>query len=157
MELTVSCLPPFAASTLSLTPSPLSSPSMTLVLSLNFIPCFSKIFLVVFEMSASIPGPPIWPRNSTTVTSAPNLDQTEPISRPMMPPPMTIIFLGTFSSAMAPVLVMTFFSSMVRPGNGVASLPVAIMMFLAKRVCSCPSVRLTLISFGPEKAPVPRM
>ena len=42
------------------------------------MPCFSNIFLVVFDISASIPGPPIWPRNSTTVTSDPNLDQTEP-------------------------------------------------------------------------------
>ena len=42
------------------------------------MPCFSNIFLVVFEISASIPGPPIWPKNSTTVTSDPNLDQTEP-------------------------------------------------------------------------------
>ena len=76
--LTVSSFPPFAASTLSLTPSPLASPSSTLVLSLNFMPCFSNIFFVVFEISASMPGPPIWPRNSTTVTSDPNLDHTEP-------------------------------------------------------------------------------
>ena len=42
------------------------------------MPCFSNIFFVVFDISASIPGPPIWPKNSTTVTSDPNLDQTEP-------------------------------------------------------------------------------
>ena len=56
---TVSCLPPLAASTLTLTVSPLSSPSRTFVPSLNFIPCFSNIFFVVFEISASMPGPPI--------------------------------------------------------------------------------------------------
>ena len=76
--LTVSALPPFAASTSSVTFSPLESPFRTFVPSLNFMPCFSSIFLVVFEISASMPGPPIWPRNSTTVTSDPSLDQTEP-------------------------------------------------------------------------------
>ena len=56
---TISSLPPFAASTLTWTVSPLSSPSRTFVPSLNFMPCFSNIFFVVFEISASIPGPPI--------------------------------------------------------------------------------------------------
>jgi len=139
------------------------------------MPCFSNIFFVIFEISASMPGPPIWPKNSTTVTSDPNRDQTEPyidrsvycilpcilgnhtISRPIMPPPMTTILFGTDSRAIAPVLVTTLFSSIVSPGNGVASLPVAIMIFFALSVCSVPSIRLTWTSFSPEKAPVPGM
>lgn len=42
--LTVCSLPPFAASTLSLTVEPLSSPLATFVLSINFIPCFVSVF-----------------------------------------------------------------------------------------------------------------
>ena len=41
----------------------------------------------------------------------------------MIPPPMTIILLGTSCRAIAPVLVMTFFSSISSPGKGVVSLP----------------------------------
>ena len=44
LEHTVSALPPFAASTLIFSDSPLSSPSVTFVLSLNFKPCFVKFF-----------------------------------------------------------------------------------------------------------------
>ena len=73
----------------------------------------------------------------------------------MIPPPMTTIFLGTDSSAIAPVLVTTFFSSIVRPGNGVASLPVAMNIFFPRSVCSPPSIKLTLTSFSPENAPAP--
>ena len=50
----------------------------------------------------------------------------------MIPPPMTVILLGTSFKAIAPVLVITLFSSMVNPGKGVASLPVAMKMFLAR-------------------------
>lgn len=39
--------------------------------------CLARIFWAAFEISASIPGPPIWPKNSTTVTSEPNRLQTE--------------------------------------------------------------------------------
>ena len=45
---TVSSLPPFAASTCSLTVSPCTSAPMTLVLSLNLRPCFAKIFWNAF-------------------------------------------------------------------------------------------------------------
>ena len=152
-----SSLPPLAASTLTLTLSPLSSPLVTFVLSLNFMPCLPKIFCVIFAISASMPGPPICPKNSTTVTSVPSLDQTDAISRPMIPPPITTIFLGISCSAIAPVLVMTFFSSIVKPGKGVASLPVAMMMFLARTLVSPPSFRLTAIVCSSANAPVPLM
>src|ERR1700712_878177 len=76
-KLTSSSLPPLAASTLILTPSPPSSPLRTLVFNLNLIPCLVRIFCVALASSASMPGPPICARNSTTVTSVPNLDQTE--------------------------------------------------------------------------------
>jgi len=64
--------------------------------------------------------------------------QLHTISRPMIPPPMTTIFLGTSFSERAPVLVMILFSSMFRPGKGVDSLPVAMMMFLPRTVSSPP-------------------
>ncbi len=73
-------------------------------------------------------------RNSTTVTLAPRRRQTEPSSRPMTPPPMTTRCSGTFSNARPPVEVTIFFSSMVRPGSGVESEPVAMTMFLAPTV-----------------------
>ena len=48
-------------------------------------------------------GGTILSMNSTTVISAPRRPQTEAISRPMMPPPMTTIFSGTALREMAPV------------------------------------------------------
>lgn len=42
-------------------------------------------------------------RNSTTVTLAPSLAQTDPISKPMYPPPMTMRDFGTSLSTRAPV------------------------------------------------------
>jgi hypothetical protein len=107
---TVSSLPPFAASTLSLMVSfPCSAPK-TFVLSLNLSPCFCRIFWNCFlrdaqpnpgnvghqcgmthPTSASIPAPTA-PRYSTTVTSDPNLDHTDPNSNPMIPPPIITIY-----------------------------------------------------------------
>ena len=37
------------------------------------------------------------------MTLEPNRDQTEPSSRPITPPPITVKFFGTFSSERAPV------------------------------------------------------
>ena len=59
-RLTVSSLPPFAASTLSLTVSPSRSAPRTLVLSLILIPCFCRIFwncLLRILSLASLPLP----------------------------------------------------------------------------------------------------
>ena len=57
--LTVSSFPPLAASTLIFTPSAPDSPEVTLVLSLNLRPCLPRVFWMFFEISWSIPGPPI--------------------------------------------------------------------------------------------------
>ena len=54
----------------------------TLFCILNLMPCFFKIFINSEEISLSMPGV-MWSKNSTTCTSAPNLDQTEPISNPI--------------------------------------------------------------------------
>ena len=89
------------------------------------------------------------------MTSDPNRDHTEPISNPMIPPPMTIIFFGTSVSAMAPVEVMTFFSSIVRPGKGVLSLPVAMKMFFPRTLVSPPSAKFTAIVCSSANVPVP--
>jgi hypothetical protein len=61
--------------------------------------------------SSSMPAPPMPPRNSTTVTSAPSRLQTLPISKPMIPPPMTTILSGTSWSSSAPVELTICFSS----------------------------------------------
>ena len=49
--LTVSSLPPLAASTVVITVSPLRSIEVTLVLSLNLNPCFCRIFWKLFLSS----------------------------------------------------------------------------------------------------------
>jgi len=86
--------PPADGCTVSLTPSAVTSVPVTFVLNMNFIFCFFKIFMNICDTSLSIDGV-IVSRNSTTVTSEPNRLHTEPISRPMTPPPMTTIFFGT--------------------------------------------------------------
>ena len=78
MPLTVVGSPPLAASMLTPMLESETSPLTTLVLSLNFIPCLARIRCIVLAISASMPGPPMAPKYSTTVTSAPNRDQTEP-------------------------------------------------------------------------------
>ena len=40
--------------------------------------CFWRIRWKFLDISISIPTPPTWPKNSTAVTSAPSLCQTEP-------------------------------------------------------------------------------
>ena len=70
-------------------------------------------------------------RNSTTVTSLPSRFQTEPSSSPITPAPTTSSFLGTAVSDSAPVEETICFSSMVTPGSGATSEPVAMMMCLA--------------------------
>ncbi|ANB11872.1 transposase [Sugiyamaella lignohabitans] len=95
-------------------------------------------------------------KNSITVTSDPRRDQTEAISRPIIPPPIMANFLGTSVNERIPVEVTIFFSSTSIPGKGVGSEPVAIMMFLAfKLTFSEPSRGSTSISFSLTKLPVP--
>jgi hypothetical protein len=61
----------------------------------------------------------------------------------MTPPPMTIKSFGTFWNARAPVDDTIIFSSNGRPGKGLASLPVAMMMFLAVICYDFPSASRT--------------
>src|SRR3546814_14646293 len=90
---------------------------VTLVDSLNFRPCLPRMRWVCLPISASMVGR-MRSRNSTTVTSAPRRDHTEPISRPMTPAPITTMLPGSFSSASAPVEVTICFSSVATPGRG---------------------------------------
>merc|ERR1719219_1349509 len=94
--------------------------------------------------------PPTCPGNSTAVTSDPSLDQTDPNSTPMTPAPMRTIFCGTSLRLRAPVDDTMRSSSMVIPGKGVTSDPVAIMTFLALMTSLTePSGAITETSFWP--------
>ena len=64
------------------------------------------------------------------MTSEPSLDQTEPISKPIYPPPITANFFGTLLRDNAPVEEIIFCSSISMPGNETTSDPVAITIFL---------------------------
>mmetsp|Transcript_25063 Transcript_25063/g.70190 ORF Transcript_25063/g.70190 Transcript_25063/m.70190 type:complete len:261 (-) Transcript_25063:222-1004(-) len=151
---TVSASPPAAGSTVSLTPSAVFSAAVTLLLYLKLRPCFfstrSKARLTSLSMAGTMRS-----RNSMTSTSAPRRLHTLPISRPMIPPPMTTIFLGTFFSARAPVELTTVSSSMSTPGSGVTSLPVARMMCFPFSTCSDPSSAVTATSPWPARRPQP--
>src|SRR6266403_5850290 len=72
------------------------------------------------KISSSIPTPPILLRNSTTVTSEPRRLHTLPISSPIIPPPTTTNFPGTFwnESALVEPTICSSSSSMAPPGNG---------------------------------------
>jgi hypothetical protein len=61
----------------------------------------------------------------------------------MTPPPMTRSVSGTLGRERAPVELIMIFSSKGRPGNALASLPVAIMNFLASISCFDPSLAVT--------------
>lgn len=93
------------------------------------------------------------PKNSTTVTSAPNRLQTLPISSPITPPPMTTIFPGTCCKSSAPVELTICCSSISipPPGKGVTSEPVAMMMFFASISVSPPSLSWTDRRVGGDK------
>ncbi|SGY19480.1 BQ5605_C014g07659 [Microbotryum silenes-dioicae] len=153
----VDFLPSLAPSISSETlPSFLVAPS-TLVLSENLMPCLVKIFWNALAMPPSIPAPPMPPKNSTTSTLAPNRDQTEPISKPMTPAPMTTNFSGTFCRSRTPVDETICFSSISIPGKGVTSDPVAIMTFLAETWVFPPSRRATSISVAEANEASPLM
>ena len=108
---------------------------------MNFIPILVSVFWNETRASLSMILSSVG-ANSTTVTSDPRRRHTEPSSRPMTPPPMTTIVLGTSVvgegsvstaapvvertgtadapfSASAPVEDTTRDSSMVTPGSGV--------------------------------------
>ena len=67
-----------------------------------------------------------------TSTSEPSLLHTVPISKPITPAPMTIIFLGTSFRFKAPVDVTILFSSTSILGRLVELDPVAIMILSAE-------------------------
>mmetsp|Transcript_9322 Transcript_9322/g.16794 ORF Transcript_9322/g.16794 Transcript_9322/m.16794 type:complete len:229 (+) Transcript_9322:190-876(+) len=148
---------PFDDSTASSTLSPTTCALVTFVFNLNFIFCFFKIFKNSFPISASKLGQ-IRSKYSTTVTSAPSLLQTDPISNPITPPPITIIFSGTCFNSNAPVLDTMRSSSIGTLGNDITSDPVAIMIFFALMFPSCdsfPSKSLTATSFALTNDPNP--
>mmetsp|Transcript_40456 Transcript_40456/g.103609 ORF Transcript_40456/g.103609 Transcript_40456/m.103609 type:complete len:252 (-) Transcript_40456:435-1190(-) len=138
--------PPFTGSIVTLTlPSDCTSELVTLVLSLNFMPCFCSSRWNTLRTSPSMGGT-ILSKNSMTVISDPRRPHTDAISRPMMPPPMTTIFSGIFFREMAPVEETMVSSSTGEPGSGVTSEPVAMMTFLVGMVLVLPSSAVTSTS-----------
>ncbi len=150
---TCSALPPFAGSTVRLTPERVVLAPVTFVPNRNEKPCFFKVRCMVLESSASIVGR-ILSRNSMTSTSAPSRRQTTPISSPITPPPITTNFFGTFFSSNAPVEVTIFFSSTSTPGKGVDSEPVAMRICFVSSTLS-PLSKATLTLPGPRISPRP--
>mmetsp|Transcript_4544 Transcript_4544/g.18232 ORF Transcript_4544/g.18232 Transcript_4544/m.18232 type:complete len:228 (+) Transcript_4544:430-1113(+) len=139
----VSVSPPLEGSMLRRTlPSAFFSAPVIFVESLNFMPCLVSERWKALRISPSMVGTMLG-RNSTTVTSEPRRLHTEPISRPMYPPPMTTSLLGTSCSSSAPVDDTICSSSMGTPGRLATAEPVARMTFLAFRVSSPPSLSAT--------------
>eukprot|EP00732_Lithocolla_globosa_P003580 Lithocolla_globosa_v1_NODE_2942_length_1815_cov_36.972159.p2 type:complete len:120 gc:universal NODE_2942_length_1815_cov_36.972159:1017-1376(+) len=118
------------------------------------MPCFLRMLRKFFARVESMPAP-MAGIYSTTVTSAPSLDQTEPNSRPMTPPPITIIFFGTSLRDRAPVESTMVSWSTSKPGKGEGSEPVARMMFLALTACCPPDARSTFTPCPPVRDPLP--
>ena len=114
----------------------------TLCDNLNSSPCFSNDFINSVAISPSIVGT-MRSNFSTTVTLVPSLDHTDPISKPMYPPPITNMVFGTADKDKAPVDVTIFFSSTVMPGLSIEEEPVAMIKFFADSVNSL--VDLTLM------------
>ena len=137
-----------------MTESPLLLTVFTLDPILNFIPFLVNIFWNSLEISLSIPGV-IKSKYSITVTSEPNLDHTEPISRPIYPPPITASLPGTLSKDKAPVEETIFSSSISMPGNEETSDPVAITIFLALMLVLLLLLPKTTISFFEKITPLP--
>mmetsp|Transcript_30050 Transcript_30050/g.41882 ORF Transcript_30050/g.41882 Transcript_30050/m.41882 type:complete len:200 (+) Transcript_30050:820-1419(+) len=148
--------PPLEGWTLSCTLSPTTSAPITLVPSLKFMSFCLRDSTVwnIFATSESTPGV-MRSRNSTTVTSEPRRPQTDPISRPMTPAPMTISFSGTLSNSRAPVEETIIFSSISIPGILATSDPVARMTFLALIVSVPPSFKSMAISLALLSFPKP--
>mmetsp|Transcript_25952 Transcript_25952/g.28313 ORF Transcript_25952/g.28313 Transcript_25952/m.28313 type:complete len:202 (-) Transcript_25952:508-1113(-) len=150
--------PPAEGSTVNFTPSPVTSDATTFVLRLNFMPCFFKMFKNFPAVSLSMPGV-IESKYSTTVTSVPKRLHTDPISRPITPPPITTSFFGILSMSKAPVESTIFFSALFtgQVGRGLGSDPTAKMMFFASTTWLPPALRVTLIELGPASFPQPLM
>mmetsp|Transcript_4794 Transcript_4794/g.30402 ORF Transcript_4794/g.30402 Transcript_4794/m.30402 type:complete len:213 (-) Transcript_4794:649-1287(-) len=133
-----SAAPPAAGSTVSLTPLGVTVAPVTLVCVLILNPCFFSTLSMAFLVSPSMLGT-MFLAYSSTCTSAPSLPHTDPISNPMIPPPMITNFLGTCFRLSAPVDETIFSSSISTPGRGVTSEPVAMTMFFAFMISWVPS------------------
>ena len=133
----------------------------------NFMPCLARYLPSVTKthaqllrthlaklaaISVSMPGHTLSP-NSMTSTSAPSRRHTLPSSRPMTPAPMSTIFFGILVSDSAPVEDTTTFSSNLRKGSSMGSLPAAMMMFLVSMIFLLPSVMSTCTVLGPAILP----
>mgnify|MGYP003722137787 CR=1 FL=1 len=106
-----------------------------------------------FAISWSVIG-----RNSSsasiTVTFAPNLDQTLPNSRPIMPAPIIPNFLGTSLKDSAPVL-STIFLLNFADWISIGIEPVAMMIFLASICVIDPSGLVTSTRTSDKTLPLP--
>jgi hypothetical protein len=94
-------------------------------------------------------------RNSTTETFAPRRAYTEPNSRPITPPPITTMCLGTSVMFNASVEVIILFLSIGRNGKLVGLEPVAMITFLAVICSVLPSFLVILTVFLSTNEPKP--
>mmetsp|Transcript_22894 Transcript_22894/g.36821 ORF Transcript_22894/g.36821 Transcript_22894/m.36821 type:complete len:259 (-) Transcript_22894:475-1251(-) len=138
--------PPAEGSTVSFTPVGVLTAATTFFSIMKFIPCFLRVRWNAFRICASMPVPQMSLEYSMTVISDPRRPHTEPSSRPMTPPPMTTMRLGTALRDRAPVEETMTSSSTSTPGSDAGSDPVARMMFFAEIVCVVPSSMLTVTS-----------
>ena len=116
---------------LTITSSPTRSTEVTPVFNLKLnLRSFFSTFLSSLPKDLSILGmsPSAY---SITVTSAPNLPYTEPNSKPITPPPITIKRLGTSVKLKASVEVIILSLSTETKGNDEGFEPVAIMVLVA--------------------------
>ena len=94
-------------------------------------------------------------RNSTTVTCAPSLRQTEPSSSPITPAPITRSRAGTWSSAIAWSEVTMRLPSMSTPRSLATSEPVAMTICFVSSVWVLPSAAFTSTLPGAAMRPKP--
>ena len=139
-------------------PLDVASALTVFVLSITWSKRFSLNFCQTLTRSRS--APVISPSSiSTTSSRAPSVEYTVPISRPMMPPPITSIRLGLLRSSSAPV-ESTMRGSSGRNGSRTAWLPAA-MIACSKRStffspvlsCASPVVTSTSTWWSSRKAP----
>ncbi len=101
-------------------------------------PCFFNTLNNSLEISPSIVGV-IFGAYSITVTSAPKRAYTEPNSKPITPPPITIKCLGTSFNFKASVEVMIRSLSIFIKGRLAGFEPVATMIFIPSITSDEPS------------------
>ena len=94
-------------------------------------------------------------RNSTTDTLEPSRPNTEPISKPMTPPPIITKCLGTSLSSKASVLVMILFLSSLMKGSMLGLEPEAMITYLLFKSVALPLTGVTVTVFLSLKDPTP--